>query len=238
MPEFDPSERKSERKKQLRENWLVTLYAQAWLYYDQNKQKVFAGLAGLVVLVLAIVGYVYYLNQQQEAAQEHLDAIVPVYERGEYTTALDGTADALGLVEIAEQYGGTAAGNLAHFYAGDAYYQISDRTSALNHFESFSKDEDFVGAGALAAMASIHEDQGEYAEAAELYREAAFQFENSLTSPRYLISAGRAFEQVGDLQAAREAYEQVHEHFPDSELATDADRYLARVETKQQRGAS
>lgn len=237
MADFDSPERKSKRK-QLRENWLVTLYAQAWLYYDQNKQKVYAGLAGVVVLILAGVGIFLYLEQQEETAQQHLDAIVPLYERGQYQAALDGTADALGLVEIADQYGRTDAGNMARFYAGDAFFQVGDHDQALSYFRDFNKSDDFVGAGALAAQAAIYEDRGDFAEAAELYREAAFQFENTLTSPRYLLNAGRAFEQVGDLQSARAAYEDIREHFPDSELSGDVDRYLARVDAKQQGGAS
>ena len=42
------------------------------------------------------------------------------------------------------------------------------------------------GAGAYAAEAAIHEDQGEFEKAADSYKDAARIFESDFTSARYL----------------------------------------------------
>ena len=62
-----------------------------------------------------------------------------------------------------------------------------------------------------------------------MYQRAASQFESELTSPRYLLSAGRAFEEAGNYAAAQAAYETLRDDFYDAPAAQDVDAYLARV---------
>lgn len=224
---------KTSKRQELREERLVTLYAKAWMFYEENRTLVYGILAGIVVLAAAIAGYVVYQNQQQQEAQDLLAGIVSMYEQGNYQQALDGTADAPGLLEIADEYGGTSAGNLAMFYAADALYRLGEYDRALQYFQQFDKTEDFIGASALAAQATIYENRGEFGQAAELYIEAANQFESSLTSPRYLLDAGRAYEAAGDYQAARETYETIREDYPDSEEAQGISKFIARARARQ-----
>ncbi len=222
------------RKHELREDKVVTFYARAWEYFDQNRKLVYAALAGLVLLVLAAIGYVFYQNEQSAEAEQHLAQIVSIYEAGSYQEALDGTIDRLGLIEITEEYGGTQAGNLAHFYAADALYQLGEYDRALEHFEAFDASSDFIGASAVAGQAAVYENRGEFERAGELYRRAAYLYENPLSTPQYLVSAGRAFELAGMFDEAQEAYEVVQDDYPDSEAAGNIEAYIARAVAKQQ----
>lgn len=222
------------RKHELREDKVVTFYARAWEFFDQNRKLVYAALAGLVLLVVAAIGYVLYQNEQSAEAEQHLARIVSVYEEGSYQEALDGTIDRLGLIEIAEEYGGTQAGNLAHFYAADALYQLGEYDRAMEHFEAFDASSDFIGASAVAGQAAVYENRGEFEQAGELYRRAAFLYENPLSTPQYLVSAGRAFELAGMFDEAQEAYEVVQDEYPDSEAAGNIEAYIARAAAKQQ----
>ncbi|SRR5690606_17083330 len=222
------------RKKELREDKVVTLAARAWDFYHQNRKLVYGAAAGLLILVLAIVGYVLYQSQQSAEAEEHLARIIGIYEQGSYQEALDGTPDLLGLLEIADRYGRTRAGNLAHFYAADALYRMGDRDRALEHFQAFDAESDYIGASAVAGQAAIHEDNGEFARAGDLYRRAAFLFENPLSTPQYLMSAGRAYELAGRYSDAQSVYETVKNDYPDSEFAANIEAYIARAAAKQQ----
>ena len=96
-------------------------------------------------------------------------------------------------------------------------------------FDRFNHNADALGAGAYAAEAAIYEDQGEYAKAADRYKDAARIFESDFTSARYLVSAGRNYERAGNFNEAIEMYETLREEFPDSEQAQDVDLFLARV---------
>ena len=232
MSTLNPPKRISKRH-DLREDTVITWYARAWGYFDQNRKVVYGAIAGLVVLVALVVGWVLYQNQQSQEAEERLAQIVGTYEAGSYQEALDGTAENLGLLEIADQYGSTDAGNLAHFYAADALYNLGDYERALEHFEEFDKPDGFLGASAIAGAAAVYENQENFQRAADLYMEAADFFENPLSSPQYLLSAGRAYESAGAYAEAQRAYEQIRDDYPDSNIASQVEIYIARAAAKQ-----
>lgn len=228
----------SSRRKELRSNSIIDLYARSILFFEENKKTIYAAGAGLIV-VLAAVGFYLWNAQQTEAeAQEHLGQIERVYASGDYERALQGTEDRMGLLEIADTYSGTDAGNLATFYVANAYLRNDMPEEALSYLQRFDKDRDLVGASALAAEASILEDRGDYAEAADLYEQAASYAESGHISPQYLVSAGRAHEQASNLSDARSAYAKIQDDYADSPQAEEVERHLARVEAKQAQSAS
>ncbi len=218
------------RRQELRQDKVVTVYAKAWEFFATHRLLVYGIAAGLVVAVLAVVGYVLLQNQRGDEAQERLGSILAVYDQGQHQAALDGTDAHLGLLAIADEYDGTDAGNLAHFYAADALFQLGRYDEALTHFQAFDKSADLVSASAVAGEAAIYEVQGQFQRAGDFYRRAASLFENDITSPDYLLQAGLAYEQAGAFDEARDAYQAVQERFPDSNLAGGMEFYLARVD--------
>jgi len=212
---------------------MVTLYAKAWLFFEENRTLVFGALVGLVLLAAGVVGYLYYQTQQQAAAEQDLARIVRTYEQGSYQAALDGTGDAMGLLAISDNYSGTQAGNLATYYAADALYRLGEYDRALELFQEYDATEDFIGASALAAQAAIYANRGEFDRAASLYVDAAEQYPNSLTTPKYLMSAGKAHEEAGDYAAAINAYQRIEDEYSESGFAQQAPRYIARAEARQ-----
>jgi tetratricopeptide (TPR) repeat protein len=159
-----------------------------------------------------------------------------LYEANDYRVALDGGDGVVGLLEVADSYSGTKAGNLAHYYAADAYFQLGEYEQALTFFQRYAHAEDALGAGAYAGEAAINENMGNFAEAGDRYREAALVFENEFTSARYLESAGRNYEAAGDFDDAREVYELIKERFPESTQAQNVEMYMARVEVLENKG--
>ncbi len=224
---------KISKRHEMRQDTVVTFYARAWEYVDRNRTLAIGVLAGLVLLAVGIVGYFLYQGVQGEKAQGLLAQALAVYDEGNYRLALDGDENTIGLLEVADEYGGSDAGNLAHFYAGDALYRLGEYDEALDHFEDFDIESNVVGAGAYAAMAAIYENKEEYERAGDLYRRAASVFPNELTSPQYLLQAGRAYETAGEYDDARDAYESIREDYPESELISGLDFYLARIDAKE-----
>lgn len=221
------------KKHELREDKVVTFYARAWQFVDENRTLVYAAAAGLVVVVVAIIGFILYQNAEAGEAEEMLARIVPLYEQGAYQQALDGTVDRLGLLEIADEYGGTTAGNLAHFYAADALFHLGDYDRALEHFEAFDKSRNFLGASGYAGQGAVHEAREEYERAGDLYRQAAYHFENDLTSPEYLLKSGRAYELGGLYEQAVAQYEAIQDEYPESAQSSNIEVYIARAAAKQ-----
>ena len=222
------------RRQELRQDKVVTFYARAWQYFHENQMVVYGLLAGLVLVVAGIVGYVFLQAQRGDEAQRLLGGILPVYEEGNYQAALDGIETGPGLLEIADDYGSTEAGNLAHYYAADALFRLERYDEALEHFEAYDEHENIVGASALAGAAAIYELRDDHERAGDLYRRAAALFENDITTPQYLLMAGEAYEAAGGYSEALDAYEAIAEDFPNSDLGRSIDFYRARVQAKMQ----
>ncbi|HEX7069560.1 MAG TPA: tetratricopeptide repeat protein [Rhodothermales bacterium] len=220
------------RKHELREDTVVTFYARAWEFFDKNRKLVYGVIGGIVAVVLVILAYVFYQNRQQAQAVELLGSVVQLYEQGRYRDALDGVEGTAGLLEIADEYGSTDAGNLARFYAADALFRLGEYDRALEYFRKYDEDDGLIGASAIAGEAAIRENKGEYEAAGDLYRRAALHYENELRSPEYLLQAARAYERAQAYDDAEEALELITERFPESNIAQGIDFHLARLAAK------
>ena len=229
---------KTSRRQELRQNKLVELYGRLLLLYEEHRQLVYGLGIGLIALILAIPGYVYYQQQRAAEANQLLGRILPTYEQGSYQQALEGTGQRAGLLTIADDYDGTDAGNLAAFYAGSALYEQGEYDRALEYFQQFDKSNDYISASAYAAAAALSESRGSSEQAAQRSEQAAEQYPNELTAPRYLLEAGQAYEDAGNYEAAEQAYRRIKDEYPDSGEATEVDRYLARVRARQADSAS
>ena len=139
--------RKISRRQELRQDAVVTATTRAVDLFDENRMLVIGVLVTVVIAVIAFVGYRYYLVQQSGEAAAQLGSIVVTYEQGLWDVALDGTAENVGLLEIANRYGNTSDGNLARFYAADALYRLDRKEEALKYFEAYDKDDNILGAG-------------------------------------------------------------------------------------------
>lgn len=223
---------RTSRRKELRETSIVTLYAKAVLFFEENRTLVYGLLVGVLLLAAAIPGYLFYQQQQQEAANTELGQILPVYEQGRFQEALNGTGDREGLVTIADEYGSTPAGNLATFYAANAYYQMEEYDRALELYQAYEKGEDLFGASAYGALGALYENRGDYQQAAEHYEQAAAQYASDFDTPRYLFQAGRAYEAAEAYDAAISAYRRVINEYPDAQQASLAEQYLARAQAR------
>jgi len=229
---------KTSRRQELRQNMLVELYGRLLMLYEDNRQLVYGLGVGLLALALAVPGYMYYHQQQSKQANKMLGQILPAYEQGEYDQALNGSGQRAGLLTISDEYGGTNAGNLATFYAANALYEQGNYDKALTYYQRFEKSNDFIGASAYAAEASIYETRGDYERAASKYEQAASQYDNKLTAPRYLLEAGQAYEDAGNYSAAEQAYKKIKEQYPEADEAETVERYLARVRARLAKSSS
>jgi len=224
--------RKQQPQEQQRDDRMLSFYAQVLDFYERRKPVVYGGLAVIVLLLLGGLGYFYLQVQRGAEADGHLSQIVMQYEQGNYDVALEGTEDALGLVEIADAYGGTDAGNVAAFYAANAYFEQGQMEEALAHYEKVEERSTLVGASAVAGRAAVHEEQGDFARAGELYRRAASLYDTGVTSPQHLLSAARAFEADGNDEQALAAYQDLQDQYPETRAARDVALHIARVEAR------
>ena len=227
-----PREKVSDREGDLREDAVVTAYARALQLYENYKQQLIIGGVVLALLVVGYVGYRYYMNTQNAEAREALGQVVRVYEQGSYQQALEGGSGQTGLLGIIDQYGGTSTGNLARYYAGDAFYHLGDYERAIEQFQAFEKAETYLGASGYSGLAASHAELGNLQEAARFYEEAARVYENQATTPLYLEKAAQYYEEAGQLQEALSLYQEIESDFPESGAAENVAIEIQRLEMK------
>ncbi len=217
------------RPDDLREDNLTTVYARSSMFFDEHRNLMIGVMVGIVALALAVIGWRYWQSQRSEEAQVYLGAILNEYNAGNWEAALDGTDTTPGLLEIADEYGSTATGEQATFFAADALFQLGRTDEALDMFEAYD-GEDLLAASALGGQAAIYEQTGDPERAAGLYERAARAYESPASTPGYLLDAGRAYAAAGDTEAAQEAYQKILEDWDTTPEARTAQTELGMVE--------
>ncbi len=201
------------------------------LYFVEDNRKLLLGIVGgIVLLALLVVAFLAWRSSQSDKAAAALAAPVELYEQGQYEQALADQGDQKGLLSLADDYGSTAEGNLAHYYAGDALYRLGRLDEALEQFEAYDGDDTFLEAGALAGQAAIHESRDNFARAAALYREAADAYPNPSVAPGYYLGALRNYARAGNADEAQAIYQILQSRFADAPEVQDAEYYLGQLD--------
>ena len=220
------------RRHELREDQLATATARSMTLFEEHRTLLISAAVGLLALIIGVIAFNWWQGKQDVAAAEALGSVLAAYEQGNLEQALNGTTDQPGLLAIADEYGSTDTGNLATFYAADALYQLGRYDDALRYFEQYDAGSDILGASALAGQAAIHEQQGDTAEAARLYRRAADAYASAATTPDYLMAAGRNYEAAGDFAEAQEVYQAYLDGYEGTPNAPLVEALLARAQAQ------
>ncbi|MHA6248630.1 tetratricopeptide repeat protein [Pontibacter sp. CAU 1760] len=201
-------------------------------FVKKNKSK----LLGVFALIAAIVvgGFLYYnyRNTQNQEAQQAMFQAVYYFEADSLGKALNGDGQYEGFLKIADEYSGTDAGNLAHFYAGAALLKQGEFAKAAEHLEDFESDDYLLQARAYSLTGDALLEQGKNEEAAALYVKAANYNANPYFSPQYLMKAGVAYEAAENFSSAAEMYGKIVSDYVASPEVTDAKKYKAYAEAR------
>ncbi len=206
------------------------------LFFENNGRKVSYIFLALLVLGGLIYGYRALVSQPRvekaaaaiAEAQARFNAETPDYE-----LALNGDANGLGFLDVVEQYGSTASGNLAKHYAGVCYLKMGDLENAAAYLAKFKGVKGVAGALINAQNYGLQGDvavaQEDYKQAVSLYKKAVAAAENNLTAPLYLRKAAQAEQAAGNAAAAEALYEEILTIYPASIEARDAEKALGTI---------
>lgn len=206
-------------------------------FFEKNWKTLCAALAAVIVLVCLFVGYKkLYAEPKEEAASEALATCHELYKQGNYEQALNGDGQCKGLLSVANQYGGTEAGNLAQAYIGVCYYNLGKYDEAVKALEAFSPCSDTtISPAALAALGNSYACQKQYDKAVSKLVEAAEKANSCALSPVFLLQAGELYELALDNKAkAVECYKKVKENYAASTQVKQGmvDAYIERASVK------
>lgn len=197
--------------------------AKSEAFITKYKKQVIIGLVAIVVVVGGVFAYIYgYSKPREEKAQEMLGIVMQKYVmEQDFEKALKGEGKTQGLAYIAENYGGTNAGNIAAYEAGLCNYQLGKVKEAIKYLEDFStKGDNTISAQALFSLANCYAADKQYDKAVSTFKDAAKATEVPALCAEYLFQAGLILESQKKQDEALAIYQQIKSDYPDAPLCT------------------
>jgi predicted negative regulator of RcsB-dependent stress response len=197
----------------------------------KSNQKVLTYVGGAILaLVIGVLAYNYYTKSQDEEAQKSLFTAVNAWESDSLAKALKGDGANEGLIDIADNYGSSDAGNLARFYAGVALLKQGKYDDAIERLKSFSSSDLLLQGRAYSLIGDAYLEKKNAEEAISYYKKAVDYKANKSFTPIYLMKLASAQEVAKDLKGAVETYTSIIEKYPTSGEVTNAKKYKSMAE--------
>lgn len=207
------------------------LKAQGFWY--KNQKAILGAVVAVVVVVGGYFGYQQFVvKPKEEKASEAIFKAQQYFGMDSLRKALDGDGSGKGFLYIANNYGGTKSGNLAHYYAGVCYLRLGDYNNAVKFLKEFSTDAPQIQLMAYGCLGDAYSELGnKQSEAIDAYKKAATTFEkDEANSSEYLFRAAMLSEVAGKTKEALELYKQLKEKFPRTDKGFQADKFINRLE--------
>ena len=208
-----------------------TVSAQEAFFLKYKKAIIY----GVVAVVVVIAGIVVYNNYVAAPREDKASTILAkgqqLFGEEQFDKALKGDGAAFpGLLNIAGDYSGTDAGNLANLYAGLCYAGLGKWTEAAQYLEKFdSKGDQMISPAAEGALGNAYAHLNQLDKAVQHLKSAAEKADNNSLSPTFLIQAGEILESQGKADEALKLYQQVKTKYFNSMQYQSIDKYIERV---------
>lgn len=199
----------------------------------EKNQTLLLSIFGVIAVVIAGgFFYKYYMDNQNELAQDDMFQAVYYFEADSLDLALRGDGNNYGFLDIIDEYGSTKAGNLANYYAGACYMRKGNYSSAVPFLKDFKSDDLLLNARANSLLGDAHMESDDYATAASYYDKAADYKPNREFTPSYLMKAALAYQLNGEAEKAIQKYDVVIEEYKNTPEYNNARKYKALLENQ------
>jgi tetratricopeptide (TPR) repeat protein len=199
-------------------------------------------------IILLAGGWLAYKNLVKIPNEaKSADQIFPAEELFDKMTQTGFNKDSIGLVlnggngitgvlKVASNYGGTAAGNRAHFLAGACYLHNKDFNNAIKHLKEFSTTSKQPQSAAYRMLGDAYSELKQNDDALSYYKKAIDVADPKDESTRFLsLSRAALFcEATGKTKEAIDYYQQIKDEITptflrDNRIDFQVDKYLARL---------
>lgn len=202
-------------------------------FFEENRQPITYALIGIFAIVIGWIGFVkFYQEPRETEAQEMIFHAQHWFEVDSFDAAVNGLGDKLGFLDIAADYSGTNAGNMANYYAGISYLRLGQYENAIKLLDEFHTDDAVLSVIATGSIGDAFLELNQAEEALDYYKKAVSINSNDFVVPFYLLKAGLTAEQQGANEDALAYFQRIKSDFPDSRQGLDIDRYIGRIEAK------
>lgn len=218
-------------KEELEHDPLLDKYTQAVNFFNANRTMILSLVVTLIVVIGVVIGYRFYAEGQEEQAQNLLASAEQSYSASDYQTALNGDEYTLsyGFVQIADEFSGTNAGNLAAYYASVSHFKLDNYQEALAYIQEFKHPKGIMGVGSVSFNATLLKLNGSLEKAAQKYEQAANWDKNDSTTPFNLMKAANVYKELGNAEKVKSITSTIIEKYPSSPEATSSKKLLGSI---------
>ena len=187
----------------------------------------------LTVIIVAVIGYFGYTKWYKGPNEEKATAALAMpqlyFQADSMNLALNGDGKNPGFIKIEKKFDGTAAGNLAHFYAGVAYLKTGDFKNAIKSLSAFDGKGTILANQAYGSLGMAYMESGDKNKAIEFFKKATADKDDALITPLYLYHLGLAYEASNQMNDAKDAFKRIRDEYPRSIHARDMEKELAKM---------
>lgn len=208
-------------------------------FIQKNQNIIFIVIGLIVASILGYLAYQKYVKapKEKEAANElafpkaYFDNAInnTVAADSLFTLALKGADGKYGFVDIADEYSGTKAGNLANYYAGISYLRLKQYKEAIDYLEDFSSKDELLGPIAKGAIGDAFADINQPKDAFDYYMKAANLKDNNFSTPLFLFKAGNTAMELENYSKAQELFEKIKNDYPNAVETQNIDIYINKA---------
>ena len=214
-----------------------TLNKQEAFFLKYKKAIVGAVVAVIVIIAGSIAYNKFYAGPRQDKAATAMAKAQELFAAQQYELALKGDKSFEGFLQVASNYSGTDAANLANLYAGLCYANLDKWQDAVKYLDQFSTQDDaFISPSAMAALgnAYAHTKQIDKAvsclkKAADMANSEAKDGVNISVAPTCLMQAARLLESQKKDDEALSIYKEIKTKYVKSYYNSEIDKYIERL---------
>ncbi|HHS50556.1 MAG TPA: tetratricopeptide repeat protein [candidate division Zixibacteria bacterium] len=214
-------------KHDMKEDRFVTSMARGASYAKENIQSVVVVVILALVFIAGIVLLGYHMSSKKTNAQRILGVAQVAYKVGDYLEARDS------LLVLHEKYPKSEPAKVGNFLLGHIYYATGMPDSAEVFWKKFldrdPKDKDMI-VGAMAGLAGVMADRGEYRNAAVELERIYNDYPDFFDRANLLYKSAMNYRAAGEKAKTTELLAKFIEEYPDDPMTVKAKFFLAAEE--------
>ena len=244
---------KTKHRRELKENEVAQMIGATREFMQSNGKQITTTIIAVIVLAVAIFGFLTFRNRQQSQGQDLLaqamvvlnTAVVPVTAtsnpgdapaaasigaKGTFSTESQKLNAAVPkLKAAAEAYPETEAGIQARYHLAASLAALGQQKDAVTQFDEVIKRagaDSLYGRMAQLGKADSQVAAGEVDAAIATWKELAAKKDSNLPEDAILMQLGRAYQAKGNTEEARKTFTDIVDNHPDSPYVADARKEL------------
>ena len=207
---------------------------QQWVEKNKN---VILGLVGFIsIMLIGVFTYSKLITEPKESnafnemyfAQKKFDEAILIDNDSLYNIALSGDELNMGMLDVIEEFSGTNAANLAHYYTGMVYLNMNDYENSIKYLSKFSSNDILLSSLASGSIGDAFAELNQFEDAYDYYVKAS-KGDNNYTTPLFLYKAGTVAMTLNKFKKAEEYFTSIKLDYPKSPEAKNIDAFISKA---------